>query len=69
MCLLYMLLNICCQKNEGLHFDVDNVAVKCYDNKMVKSLVDLTIIPLVGARGGVPTKHKQKKTLEWGVVV
>ena len=26
--------------------------VKCYDNKMVKSLVDSTIIPLVGNRGG-----------------
>ena len=30
--------------------------VKCYDNKMVESLVDPTIIPLVGARGGEPTK-------------
>ena len=32
--------------------------VKCYDNKMVKSLIDPTIIPLIGARGGEPITKK-----------
>ena len=30
--------------------------VKCYDKEMVQSLGDSTIISLVGARGGEPTK-------------
>ena len=39
---------------------------KCYDNKMVKSLVDPTIIPLVGNRGGQPQQRKKKdiKTMQ-----
>ena len=36
--------------------------VKCYDNKMVKSLGDSTIFLLVGAKGGEPTKKEKKKT-------
>ena len=28
--------------------------VKYYDKKIVKSFVDLTIIPMVGSRGGKP---------------
>ena len=34
--------------------------VKWHHNEFVKSLVDPTIIPLVRARGGKPTKNKQK---------
>ena len=37
--------------------------VKCYDNKIVKSLVDLTIILLVGARGCESTTTTGKKEM------
>ena len=35
--------------------------VKCYDIKKVKSLIDLTIIPLVRPGGGKPTKKQFRK--------
>ena len=37
--------------------------VKCYDNKMVRSLVDLTILSFVGARGGKATKKIAAATM------